>query len=138
MQMLLVQGMQVINDTYNANPASLTAALDVLAIQPGIKVLVIGDMGELGENSAEFHMRTGVLAREKDVDLCFSLGDQSALVAESFGKGGFSFTDPKALVAALKSELRSKRGRPVSILVKGSRAMKMERVVDLLEHGAGA
>ena len=135
MQLLTINGMRVINDTYNANPASISAALDVLMIQPGIKVLVIGDMGELGGESAELHRETGELAREKGVGFCFTLGDQSAQIAQLFGDRGFAFSEPESLVVEMQKTLRAAGNRPVKILVKGSRAMRMERVVNLLEQG---
>jgi UDP-N-acetylmuramoyl-tripeptide--D-alanyl-D-alanine ligase len=137
MQILTIDGMQVINDAYNANPASFDAALDVLAIQPGIKVLVVGDMGELGEQAASFHREAGEMASAKGIDLCFSIGEQAAQIAKEFADRGFAFSNPEELVAEMKKMLGSAEETPVNILVKGSRAMKMERVISLLQ-GEGA
>jgi UDP-N-acetylmuramoyl-tripeptide--D-alanyl-D-alanine ligase len=137
LQSMSINGMQVINDSYNANPASIRAALEVLAIQPGLKVLVVGDMGELGEDSAELHQQAGTLAREGGVDLCLTLGEQSRRLAETFGERAFSYTDPAQLVDAMQAHVSEQGDRPVTILVKGSRAMKMERVIELLEVSRG-
>jgi len=129
-----INGLHVIDDTYNANPASMRAALEVLAMQPGIKILVMGDMGELGEDSGSLHRQTGELARELGVDSCYTLGKQSVHTAEAFGGQAQSFSTPDELLASLTKELRANRNRPLNILVKGSRVMKMERIVDLLDE----
>ena len=133
-----IHGIQVIDDSYNANPASISAALEVLAMQDGMKIFVLGDMGELGENSAAFHEQAGKLAKELAIDACYTLGDQTRLTAQAFGNGAYFFTEPEQLVGALQKEIHNNRGRSVSILVKGSRAMKMEKIIELLEqNGTG-
>jgi UDP-N-acetylmuramoyl-tripeptide--D-alanyl-D-alanine ligase len=120
-------GADVLDDTYNANPASVTAAIEVLAAAAGRKVFVLGDMGELGEDAAELHKKIGALARESRIDALYTLGDLSRRAAEEFGNGRhFEALEP--LVAALEQEL----GKDVTVLVKGSRFMRMERVVEAL------
>lgn len=129
-----INGLHVIDDTYNANPASIRAALEVLAMQPGIKIFVMGDMGELGEASISLHRQTGELASELGVDSCYTLGEQSVYTAAAFSGQAKSFNSHEELLSALVTELRSSRGRPVNILVKGSRAMKMERIIAKLDE----
>ncbi len=133
LQSKIINGMHVIDDSYNANPASIRAALEVLSMQTGMKVFVMGDMGELGENSATLHEQAGLMAKEMGVDACYTLGEQTALTAQAFGSHAHSYSEAEQLVAALAKELRANRGRPINILVKGSRAMKMEQVIELLD-----
>lgn len=123
-------GARVIDDTYNANPASLRAALDFLAAQPGRAWLVLGDMGELGAGAREFHAEIGRQARAAGVERLFALGPLSAAAAESFGPGAERFDDPGGLIVALQSELQA----GVTVLVKASRAMHLEQVSDALSE----
>jgi UDP-N-acetylmuramoyl-tripeptide--D-alanyl-D-alanine ligase len=116
-------GVTVIDDSYNANPDSVRAAIDVLASCPGPTVLVLGDMGEVGARGAEFHREIGAYARSRGVARLLALGEASAHAVEAFGAGAEHFADVEALVPAI-------RGR--TVLVKGSRFMKMERVVAAL------
>ena len=118
-------GAMLIDDTYNANPASLQAAIAVLAQAPGRRVLVLGDMGELGENAAVFHAGIGAYAREAGVDRLCALGDLSRHAAVEFGAGATYFGSLESLLEALDGELND----GTTLLVKGSRFMKMERVV---------
>ena len=118
-----IGGATLIDDTYNANPDSVRAAIDVLAACPAPTVLVLGDMGEVGEQGAEFHREVGAYARAKKVGSLLALGEATRHAVEAFGSGGRHFDSPEALVASVQ-------GR--SILVKGSRFMKMERVVAAL------
>src|SRR5262249_52402533 len=113
----------VIDDTYNANPDSVRAAIDILATCPTPTVLVLGDMGEVGEQGAEFHREVGAYARQKKINGLLALGDATRHAVEAFGGGGRHFDSVESLVAAVQ-------GR--SVLVKGSRFMKMERVVAAL------
>ncbi len=129
-----INGLHVIDDTYNANPASIRAALEVLAMQPGIKIFVMGDMGELGEDSISLHTQTGELATELGIDSCYTLGEQSAHTAEAFSGQAQSFSTHEELLSALAKELRASRGRPINVLVKGSRSMKMERIIEKLDE----
>jgi UDP-N-acetylmuramoyl-tripeptide--D-alanyl-D-alanine ligase len=119
-------GATVIDDTYNANPDSVRAAIDVLASCPGPTVLVLGDMGEVGPQGPAFHREIGAYAREKGLARLLALGESSVHAVEGFGKGGEHFADLEALV-------RSIDGR--TVLVKGSRFMRMERVVAALTGG---
>jgi UDP-N-acetylmuramoyl-tripeptide--D-alanyl-D-alanine ligase len=118
----------LIDDSYNANPDSVRAAIDLLAGMAGERVLVLGDMGEVGERGPEFHREVGAYAREKGLDLLFTLGDMSRDAAEAFGAAAIHSGDVDALIAAVRSRL----GPSVTVLVKGSRFMRMERVVQAL------
>lgn len=118
-------GAVVIDDTYNANPASLKAAIAVLAQAAGKRVLVLGDMGELGEHAAEFHAGIGGAAAKSGIDMLCALGELSLEAVRAFGSGAQHFGRIEDLCAALEAEL----GRDTTVLVKGSRFMKMERVV---------
>jgi UDP-N-acetylmuramoyl-tripeptide--D-alanyl-D-alanine ligase len=119
------RGWIVIDDTYNANPASLYAALQVLAHQGGEPWLVLGDMKELGPNSRRMHAEMGEAARSLGVARLFAVGEASQATVDAFGEGGRHFGKLDELIGALDSELRS----GVTCLVKGSRSMGMERVV---------
>lgn len=120
----------LVDDTYNANPDSMRAAIDVLAELPGPRLLVMGDMGEVGNEGPAFHEEAGSYARERGIDKLFALGEQSALAVTSFGAGRH-FSDIESLNEAVLEEL-SGLG---SVLVKGSRFMKMERAVQAMtEH----
>jgi UDP-N-acetylmuramoyl-tripeptide--D-alanyl-D-alanine ligase len=116
-------GATVIDDSYNANPDSVRAAIDILASSPAPTALVLGDMGEVGEKGPEFHREVGEYAREKGVSRLLALGEATRDTVAAFGEGGRHFASVEELVAALKGE---------TILVKGSRFMKMERVVAAL------
>jgi UDP-N-acetylmuramyl pentapeptide synthase len=116
-------GATLIDDTYNANPDSVRAAIDVLASCPGPRVLVLGDMGEVGEHGRDFHREVGAYARSKGIELLLGLGDATRDAVQAFGDGGRHFEKLEALIANVSGK---------SILVKGSRFMKMERVVAAL------
>ena len=116
-------GATVIDDTYNANPDSVRAAIDVLAACPGPTVLVLGDMGEVGAQGPDFHSEVGSYARSKGIASLLALGEASRYAVQAFGAGARHFDRFEDLVANVN-------GR--SILVKGSRFMKMERVVAAL------
>jgi UDP-N-acetylmuramoyl-tripeptide--D-alanyl-D-alanine ligase len=124
-------GASVIDDSYNANPESMKAAIRVLAETSGRKVFVMGDMGELGEAGAPLHAEVGAFARGAGIDRLLALGPLSMHAAEAFGEGGSHFADIERLVAAALDEARA----GATILVKGSRFMQMERVVDRLVAG---
>jgi UDP-N-acetylmuramoyl-tripeptide--D-alanyl-D-alanine ligase len=121
-----LQGRSVtlIDDTYNANPDSMQAALQVLAELPGPRLLVMGDMGEVGSQGPQFHGEAGRNARAMGVEKLFALGEQSQGASDAFGEGRH-FNDMTELTAAVLAELP----HVASVLVKGSRFMKMERVV---------
>ena len=118
-------GAVVLDDTYNANPDSVRVAIDVLAATPGRKVLVLGDMGELGAASAQLHDEVGGYAKSQGVDHLLALGQASAVAARNFGPGGEHFARYEALVERLRGLLDA----DTVVLVKGSRFMRMERVV---------
>jgi len=121
----------ILDDTYNANPASLGAALAVLAGMPGRHWLVLGDMGELGATSAALHREGGGQARASGVERLFALGPLSREAAAEFGAGARHFPGVPELVDAVKAGLAA----DVCVLVKGSRVMQMERVVQALLAG---
>ena len=118
------QGCVVIDDTYNANPASMRAAIDVLAACPGQRILVLGDMGELGADALQMHQAVGRYAADAGLQGLLTLGEMSRAY------GGQVFETPEALVAALQPQLNAQ----TTVLVKGSRFMRMERVVALLSN----
>lgn len=120
-----LHGAVVIDDTYNANPASMHAALEVLAQASGKRIFVLGDMGELGDDAVQFHHEIGVAARELGIERMFALGAMSAGAVSEFGAGAQHFADIEALQTALEKEMDAQ----TTVLVKGSRFMKMERVV---------
>ena len=123
-----VRGAVLLDDTYNANPDSVRAAIDVLAATIGRSVLVLGDMGEIGEMSAQFHDEIGGYAKSQGIDRLFTLGDASALAAHNFGSGGEHHGSVDKLIEAVLAEL----GPETTVLVKGSRFTRMERVADAL------
>jgi UDP-N-acetylmuramoyl-tripeptide--D-alanyl-D-alanine ligase len=122
-----IEGATVIDDTYNSNPDSMRAAIDVLASQASPRVLVMGDMGEVGDQGPAFHREVGAYAAQQKIDVLFALGDASTDAAKSFGPAGQHFTDISSLIAALTG---AGFGPGATFLVKGSRFMQMERVVD--------
>lgn len=124
----LAPDVQLIDDTYNANPLSMAAAIAILAQQPHEKVLVFGDMRELGEYSAVAHTEVGKQARASGIDHLYTYGEASALAGQAFGAQTMHFTDQAALIIALKAHLL----HPGTLLIKGSRSMQMERVVAAL------
>ena len=129
-------GALVVDDSYNANPDSMRAAIDVLASVPGRRIFVMGDMGEVGAAAGQFHDEIGGYAKSQGIDRLLCLGDMSAAAAANFGAGGQHFLHLEDLLGTLLAEL----GPQTIVLVKGSRFMRMERVVDAivetpLNHG---
>ena len=122
------RGAQLIDDTYNANPDSMRAAVDVLAKLPGKRLFVMGDMGEVGTSGAEFHAELGAYAKSQGIDRLFCLGSLSALAADNFGAGGEHFSTLEDLIQVVGEQLDAH----TTVLVKGSRFMRMERVIDAL------
>jgi UDP-N-acetylmuramoyl-tripeptide--D-alanyl-D-alanine ligase len=118
----------VIDDTYNANPASMKAAVDVLAARPGPRLLVLGDMGELGEDAAQIHAEIGHYARQAGIDGLYALGELSREMCKAFGSEASHYDVPEQLAADLKARMNPS----TTVLVKGSRFMRMERVVSLI------
>ncbi len=127
---MAIHGARLIDDTYNANPDSMKAAIDVLANQTGEKILVLGDMGELGTDAARMHREVGEYAKAKGLKQLYCLGELSLEMVQGFGVGARHFDDAAALAEVIKPQLSAQ----VTVLVKGSRFMKMERVVDLLDE----
>jgi UDP-N-acetylmuramoyl-tripeptide--D-alanyl-D-alanine ligase len=111
----------IIDDTYNANPDSMRAAISVLENQPGKRLLVLGDMGELGVDAAAMHAEIGKQAKVAQVDGLFVLGELASEYASSFGAGAVHAPSVDALVAALKPTLDAS----TTVLIKGSRFMRM-------------
>lgn len=120
---------RLIDDTYNANPESVRAALAVLAAAAGKKILILGDMGELGQSAVDFHRTIGRDARKAGLDQLLTLGELSAYAAEEFGKGAQHFNTLDELLNVTERLLAD----DVTLLIKGSRFMQMERVVKQLE-----
>ena len=126
-------GAVLIDDTYNANPESVRAAIDVLAQSPGRKLLIFGDMGELGSDAPRLHAELGTYAKSAGIDQLVTLGQHSARTAEAFGEGARHYERIEELLAETAPLLAAN----VTALVKGSRFMKMERVVAALEGTSG-
>lgn len=120
-----LRGSAVIDDTYNANPGSLGAALEVLADAAGRRWLVLGDMGELGPEAPEWHRRAGELARRQGIERLYALGALGRMAAEAFGVGGVHCESHAVLIEALRDDLSP----GLTLLVKGSRSMRMEEIV---------
>ena len=119
-------GLRVIDDSYNANPTSVCAAIDILAGFPGRRVLVLGDIGELGAWAEQGHRQVGSYARSK-VDAVYAVGPLMAHAIEEFGANGRHFADQASLVDALRAEQGD-----TTLLIKGSRSAAMEKVVAAL------
>ncbi|MBI3547013.1 MAG: UDP-N-acetylmuramoyl-tripeptide--D-alanyl-D-alanine ligase [Gammaproteobacteria bacterium] len=120
-----ISGARVIDDTYNANPASLAAGLQVLKEFNGERVLVMGDMAELGPSAADIHYRVGELAKRIGIQRLFAIGELSRVAVAAFGKGARHFDKHEALIEALHDCMHAE----MTVLVKGSRVMRMERIV---------
>ncbi|ADP14135.1 UDP-N-acetylmuramoyl-L-alanyl-D-glutamate--2,6-diaminopimelate ligase [Achromobacter xylosoxidans A8] len=124
-------GTLLIDDTYNANPDSVRVAVDVLARMAGKRVLVLGDMGEVGDNGPAMHVEVGNYAREQGLDAFITLGEASRAAAAAFGVGAHACASVDEVVAALRGL------RASCVLIKGSRFMRMERVVTAFSTNEG-
>ena len=129
-------GAVVIDDSYNANPDSMKAGIDVLAAYPAPRIFVMGQIGELGDTAPQLHAEVGAHARARGIEQLLCLGELSRHAADAYGAGAQYFDDLPALLAALDQQVTSDS----TVLVKGSRFMRMERVVEHLqtpqqEHG---
>jgi UDP-N-acetylmuramoyl-tripeptide--D-alanyl-D-alanine ligase len=121
-------GALVIDDTYNANPDSMRAAVDVLAQAAAPRVLVLGDMGEVGDEGRQFHEEIGAYAQARGIEHLFTLGDLASYAATAFGGSAKHYNDISSMNQAVEAILTP----GTAVLVKGSRFMKMERVVQHL------
>ncbi len=123
----------LIDDTYNANPDSMKAAIDVLATHSN-SIFVMGDMGELGENAPQMHAEVGAYARQKAIGQFYTFGDISAKASMAFGENAQHFSSLEELAENLKKQMK----QGVTVLVKGSRFMQMERIVNMIEEKLAA
>jgi UDP-N-acetylmuramoyl-tripeptide--D-alanyl-D-alanine ligase len=121
-------GWALVDDSYNANPGSMAAAIDTLMLAGGERWLVLGDMAELGDEARELHAQIGALARARGVDRLFAVGPLGAATVEAFGAHGVHFDDKGALIDVLNKQIHA----GVTCLVKGSRSAAMEQVVRAL------
>ena len=118
----------VIDDTYNANLRSTIAAIDVLAKRKGRRIFVFGDMGELGRYSKQHHQQIGEVAKKQGIDMLMTCGKDSEFTAKAYGLPGRHYTQQKDLIADLLRQLDAN----TTVLVKGSRASAMEKIVQQL------
>ncbi|MBP6563772.1 MAG: UDP-N-acetylmuramoyl-tripeptide--D-alanyl-D-alanine ligase [Neisseriaceae bacterium] len=121
-------GARVLDDTYNANPDSMKAALSVLAQFEAPRFFVMGDMGELGEGAEALHVEVGLFAQSVGIEVFYALGAMSQAAVTAFGSGAEHFASVEELILALQQNVPA----DATVLVKGSRFMKMERVVQAL------
>lgn len=121
-------GAVLFDDSYNANPGSFAAGIALLASEPGERVLVMGDMAELGSEGERLHSEVGALARRSGIDRLYTVGSLSRAATASFGAGAVHYDDQEQMIEALHGEIR----RGVVLLVKGSRSSAMDRVVHAL------
>jgi UDP-N-acetylmuramoyl-tripeptide--D-alanyl-D-alanine ligase len=133
-----IHGAQVLDDSYNANPGSLGAGLAVLGDMPGRRWVVLGDMAELGEGRLARHREAGLAIRAAGVERLYGVGEASRAAVEAFGDGGLHF----ATLAELNDALAGAMGEGIVVLIKGSRSMRMERVLQAVvaapqDEGAG-
>jgi len=133
-------GAMVIDDTYNANPDSVRAAIDVLAQRATPRVLVLGDMGEVGNAGQQFHEEIGVYARQRGIDYVLGLGEAMRAAVQAFnaaqdGKDAIHAGQHFESIEQLNAAVQEVAVADATVLVKGSRFMKMERVV---QHLVGA
>lgn len=126
-------GSCIIDDTYNANPGSMKAALEVLALAKGQRLFVMGDMAELGENASNYHQDIGQFAKAKGIDYLFAVGQLSEHAVKAFGQGAQRFESKEELVKNIKTLLSNES----TILIKGSRSSKMEIVTNALTVSEG-
>jgi UDP-N-acetylmuramoyl-tripeptide--D-alanyl-D-alanine ligase len=127
-----MNGITLIDDTYNANPGSLDAALSILSQNSPPYWLILGDMNELGPHSAMFHRQAGQQAREAGVERLWAIGKMSRYAVESFGEGACHFTHHHQLIESLRNQVPL----GATVLIKGSRGMRMETIVNALQECA--
>jgi len=129
-----LRGTTLFDDSYNANPLSVRAAAEFLASQPGENWLVLGDMKELGDGAEEMHREVGAAARTSGIDRLFAFGDLARAAAAGFGTNGQWYASLETMI----DDLVAGAGPGINVLVKGSRSMRMERVVDALREPEAA
>ena len=129
-----VNGSTLFDDSYNANPRSVVAAAEFLSTLPGENWLVLGDMMELGTDAAAMHREVGEAASAAGINRLFAIGELSRNTVEGFGANASWYKDPRALIGEISAGLNPS----VNVLVKGSRSMRMEDVVDALRDQAAA
>jgi UDP-N-acetylmuramoyl-tripeptide--D-alanyl-D-alanine ligase len=122
-------GAKVIDDTYNANPMSMKAAIDVLKASAGQRIFVMGDMAELGADAASMHSEIGAYAKTAGIEKFYALGELTKNAVTAFGANAMHFKTLEALAESLKKMMNAE----TTVLVKGSRSMRMERVVDAIQ-----
>ncbi|WP_019449546.1 UDP-N-acetylmuramoyl-tripeptide--D-alanyl-D-alanine ligase [Cupriavidus sp. BIS7] len=125
-------GTVVIDDTYNANPDSMRAAIDVLAGFAAPRLLVLGDMGEVGNQGPAFHAEIGAYARDRGIDALWATGELAPHAVQAYGAGARHFARAEELAQALREDKEGTVANAAAVLVKGSRFMRMERIVDAL------
>lgn len=125
-------GTVVIDDTYNANPDSMRAAIDVLAGFAAPRVLVLGDMGEVGDQGPAFHAEIGAYARDRGIETLWATGDLAPHAVQAYGAGARHFAKAEDLAQALEADREGVVAGAAAVLVKGSRFMRMERMVEAL------
>lgn len=122
-------GAKVIDDTYNANPMSMKAAIDVIKASAGQRIFVMGDMAELGAGAASMHAEIGAYAKTVGIEKFYALGELTKNAVTAFGANAMHFETVEALAESLKGMMNAE----TTVLVKGSRSMRMERVVDAIQ-----
>jgi UDP-N-acetylmuramoyl-tripeptide--D-alanyl-D-alanine ligase len=122
-------GAKVIDDTYNANPMSMKAAIDVLKASAGQRIFVMGDMAELGVDAASMHAEIGAYAKTAGIENFYALGALTKNAVTAFGENSIHFETVETLAESLKSMMNAE----TTVLVKGSRSMRMERVVEAIQ-----
>jgi UDP-N-acetylmuramoyl-tripeptide--D-alanyl-D-alanine ligase len=127
-QFILENGAKIIDDTYNANPFSLTAAVKTLSTFPGTQIVVLGDMKELGDDAKQMHFDAGTEIKTLGIHHLFTYGNLSMEAQCAFGNNAYHFNDREQLIAALKPYLKNN----TTILIKGSRSMQMEKIIEPL------
>ncbi len=126
----LGRGVILLDDSYNANPASMISALETLALAPGRRIAMLGDMAELGSTAAQHHEHVGAKARELGIESLMVTGHYAADYARGFGDSTVTGEDPEGLVRSLPDSLQG----PATVLVKGSRSAGMDRAVALIKR----
>ena len=129
----LAGGALLIDDSYNANPDSMRAAIDVLAAQPAPRVLVAGDMAETGEQHADFHAEIGRYAKQKGIDKLLATGPDMVYAVQAFGAAARHYEATDMLLRAVREAVRT----PASVLVKASHSQRLDRVVESLLKDPG-